>query len=467
MPSQEKKKIGSLQGQRRRNTRILIAAIVSVLLVAALLVVGVSTVAGEDRGELTVAPPPDPVAAAPAVVPVAPDAPIPTPEGIGAAIGPALANPDLGMFGGVIADALTGKVLWSAEPTRPMVPASTTKLLTTAAALMVLSPDSRVTTTVVQGSRPGEVVLVGGGDPTITAKPRGENGYYPGAAHVVDLADQIRAAGVPVDHIVVDTSLYAGPTMAKGWLPGDVAAGFITPIEPVMLDGGRLNPLVDESPRTNTPALDAGRALAAALGVDPNAVASGIAAPGARQIAAVQSAPLRDRLRQMMEHSDNVLAEAIGREIAMKTGAEPSFAGATASIAQTLFSAGFDLTGLELHDASGLSVDDRIAPRTLDQILVAAAGDGNPTLRPMLDYLPVAGATGSLSGRYVSGERVGAGWIRAKTGTLSGASALAGYVVDQSGRVLTFAFMSNDRPPGVSRPALDALAASLRPCGCT
>jgi len=201
--------------------------------------------------------------------------------------------------------------------------------------------------------------------------------------------------------------------------------------------------------------------------VDPNAVDFGTAPPSARQVAAVQSAPLRDRLRQMMGHSDNVLAETIGREIAMKMGAEPSFAGAAASVSQTLFSEGFDLAGLVLHDASGLSVDDRIAARTLDQVLVGAAGGDKPKLRPMLDYLPVAGATGSLTDRFIAGERVGAGWVRAKTGTLSGASSLAGYVVDQSGRVLTFTFMSNGRPPGLSRPALDALASSLRTCGCT
>ncbi|MFD4368873.1 D-alanyl-D-alanine carboxypeptidase/D-alanyl-D-alanine-endopeptidase [Rhodococcus sp. NPDC058521] len=459
--------MGSLQGRRRRNIRILVGSIVTVLLVAGLLVVAVDKVAGDDRGELTVAPEPAPVTAAPAVVPVAPDAPIPSTAGISAAIGPALANPDLGKFSGTIADAVTGQVLWSAEPATPMVPASTTKILTVAAALSTLPADGRVTTEVVQGSRPGEVVLVGGGDPTITAKPRGENGYYPGAAHLADLVDQIRASGTPVDRIVVDTSLYAGPTMAQGWLPTDVPAGFITPTEPLMIDGGRSDPLVDESPRSTTPALDAGRALAAALGIDQNAVDSGAAAPGAAQVAAVQSAPLRDRLRQMMEHSDNVLAEAIGREVAMKTGAEPSFSGAAASVSQTLFSAGFDLTGLELHDTSGLSVDDRITAKSLDEILTAAAGDGHPKLRPMLDYLPVAGGTGSLADRYVTGNRVGAGWVRAKTGTLSGASALAGYVLDESGRVLTFTFMSNDRPPNLSRPALDALASSLRTCGCT
>ncbi|MGB2718899.1 MAG: D-alanyl-D-alanine carboxypeptidase, partial [Rhodococcus sp. (in: high G+C Gram-positive bacteria)] len=100
------------------------------------------------------------------------------------------------------------------------------------------------------------------------------------------------------------------------------------------------------------------------------------------------------------------------------------------------------------------------------QVLTSAAGTEQPSLRPMLDYLPVAGATGTLTDRYASGNRTGAGWVRAKTGTLSAASALAGYVVDVDGRILTFALMSNDRPPDVSRPALDAVASTLRLCGC-
>lgn len=468
MPGQGKKKMGSLAGRHRRNMRILLAAVVvAVLAVAAVLVIAVSTQgASASRGELTIAPVPAPITAAPQVRPVPDDAPLPTPQGIASAVGPASADPALGKFSGTVADAVTGQVLWSVAPQTPMTPASTTKVLTAAAALLSLPSDHRVTTKVVQGAKPGEIVLVAGGDPTITAKPVGENGYYPGAAHLSQLVDQIRAAGVAATDIVVDTGIYTGGTMAQGWFPADVGAGFITPTEPIMIDGGRADPLVDESPRTTTPALDAGRALASALGVSPSAVTTGVAAPGAATIASVDSAPLRERLRQMMEHSDNVLAEAIGREVAMNAGADASFAGAVATIGQKLFEAGFDMSGLTLHDASGLSVDNRIAPQLLDQVLTAAAGDGTPALRPMLDYLPVAGATGSLSDRYASGNRTGAGWVRAKTGTLSTASALAGYVVDQNGRVLTFALMSNDRPPEVSRPALDALAAALRTCGC-
>ena len=125
-----------------------------------------------------------------------------------------------------------------------------------------------------------------------------------------------------------------------------------------------------------------------------------------------------------------------------------------------------DVAGVHLTDASGLSVDNAIPARVLDRVLTAAAGDGQPQLRPMLDYLPVAGATGTLADRYAAGDRAGAGWVRAKTGTLDEASALVGYVVDTDQRVLTFALMSNGSPPGVARPALDAIAATLRSCGC-
>ncbi|WP_441346871.1 D-alanyl-D-alanine carboxypeptidase/D-alanyl-D-alanine endopeptidase [Rhodococcus sp. SGAir0479] len=468
MASEGKKKIGILAGRRRRNVRMLLSLVVVVLVVAAagIAIVSVQRGSATATDDAVAVPQPALITAAPQIVPVSDDAPAPTPQALAAVLAPVVSNPALGAFTGTVSDARTGTVLWSRNPDTPMTPASTTKILTAAAAMLALPADHRVTTEVVQGSRPGEIVLRGEGDPTLTAQPAGAPGYYPGAPRIADLVEQIGRAGVQVDSIVVDTGAYAGPAMAQGWMPEDVAAGYIAPVEPLMIDGARLDPAADESPRSATPALDAGRALARALNVDPARVAPGRAEPGAAPVASVLSAPLRDRLGQMMRRSDNVLAEAIAREVAGAREAERSFAGATSSIAQVLSDAGFATDGLTLHDGSGLSVDDRIPARLQGDVLAAAAGDSKPQLRPMLDDLPVAGATGTLSDRYAAGDRVGAGWVRAKTGTLSVASALTGYVVDVDGRVLTFALMSNDRPPEVSRPALDAVAGALRLCGC-
>ena len=468
MSGQGKKKIGSLEEHRRRTVRVLLAVcVVAVVAIAAVLAVALGSAEEPTQNAIaTTSPQPTPVTPSPQVVPVPADAPMPSEAGIAAAVGPAVANPDLGKFSGVVADAVTGKVLWSVDASTPMTPASTTKILTASAALLKLPLDHRVSTTVVAGSEPGQVVLVGGGDPTLTATPKGQSGYYANAAHIADLVDQIKASGTAVDSVVVDSSLFKGETMAKGWFDADVAAGYITPIESVMIEGGRFDGTKDESPRSETPALDVGKVLAKELGVDESKVSAGVAPAGAKPIATVQSAPLSDRLMQMMDHSDNVLAETIGREVAIASGIEASFAGAVDATGKTLQAAGFGVAGVSLFDSSGLSVDDLIPAEVLDRVMTAAAGDGDPKLRPLLDYLPVAGGTGSLSDRYASGNRTGAGWVRAKTGTLSTASALSGFVVDQNGRVLTFALMSNDRPPEVSRPALDAIAGALRNCGC-
>ncbi|MFF0493167.1 D-alanyl-D-alanine carboxypeptidase/D-alanyl-D-alanine-endopeptidase [Nocardia sp. NPDC004068] len=457
--------------RKSRNVWIGVSAgLVVVVAAAAVVLVAVKPWTPEFRhGGLTIAAPPAPRDPSPRVAPAPSSAPQPSPAGLAAALGPVAANPDLGAFSASVTDAETGAVLWSADPDKPVIPASTAKVLTAAAALLVLPADRRVATRVVAGANPNELVLVGGGDPTLTAQADGK-GYYPDGPRLADLAAQVRAAAHGVDTILVDTSVYSGPTAPAGWDPADIAGGSWAPIESVMIDGGRLDPLVEYSPRSATPALDAGRRLASALGLDPAKVRAGRAPTGAAEVARVESAPLRNRLRDMMIHSDDVLAETIGREIAAATGGEQSFAGAATATKTALAAAGFDTAGLNLLDNSGLSTDDRVPARLLDRVLAAAAappnGTGSP-LAPLLDYLPVAAASGSLADRFVTPrDHAGAGWVRAKTGTLSVSSALAGYVLDNDGRVLTFALMSNDRPPEASRPALDAVAATLRNCGC-
>ena len=80
--------------------------------------------------------------------------------------------------------------------------------------------------------------------------------------------------------------------------------------------------------------------------------------------------------------------------------------------------------------------------------------------------LPIAGGSGTLSNRFIDDQTAdAAGWLRAKTGSLTAINTLAGIVTDVSGRVLTFSLMSNNAGP-TGRTAIDTLAATLRSCGC-
>ncbi|MCV7153424.1 D-alanyl-D-alanine carboxypeptidase/D-alanyl-D-alanine endopeptidase [Mycolicibacterium pyrenivorans] len=457
--------------QWRRSTHVALGVAV-LMLVAVLVAAAALLTTGDTPDQQAVEPAPPPATAQPAVVPVADSAEAPTTDGLTAALGPVLADPNLGKFTGRITDALTGTELWSHGAELPMQPASTNKALTAAAALLTLDRDARLTTRVLSSGQPGVVVLVGAGDQTLSAAPRGEDTWYRDAARIVDLADQVRRSGVTVKAVQVDLSAYSGPTMAPGWDPLDIDGGDIAPMEPVMLDGGRTQPVSVESRRSRTPALDAGRALAVALRVDPAKVtvlpSGGTGAlDDAEEIAAVQSPPLMQRLRDMMNFSDNVMAESIGREVAAELNRPQSFDGATRAVLSALEDADIDTEGARLFDSSGLSVDDRLTADTLDDVVSAAAGDARPDLRPLVDLLPIAGGSGTLSNRYLDTDegRAAAGYLRAKTGSLTGTNSLAGMVTDESGRVLTFALLSNDAGPS-GRTALDAFAATLRSCGC-
>lgn len=415
-------------------------------------------------------PPPHAPTVKPGMVPVSDTAETPSAAGVAAVLGAVAADPNLGRLGARVTDALTGKELWQVADDMPLVPASTNKVLTAAAALLTLDHQARISTRVVAGSQnaQGPVVLVGAGDPALSAAPPGVDTWYRGSARIGDLVEQIRRSGVTPTAVQVDTSAFSGPTMAQGWDAADVDNGDIAPIESVMIDAGRIQPTTVNSRRSRTPALDAGRELAKALGLDPAAVTVATAPSGARQLAVVQSAPLVQRLSEMMDHSDNVMAECIAREVAAAINRPRSFAGAADAVSNRLSTAHVDTGGLTLMDSSGLSIDDRLTAKTLDGVLQAAAGPDQPALRALLDLLPIAAGSGTLADRFTdaASNQGPAGWLRAKTGSLTAINALAGVLTDRSGRVLTFAFISNAAGPN-GRNVMDALATKLWSCGCS
>jgi D-alanyl-D-alanine carboxypeptidase/D-alanyl-D-alanine-endopeptidase (penicillin-binding protein 4) len=415
-----------------------------------------------------------PVVAPPAkIVPLAGSKKIPTAAGVESQLAAQFANPALAQFSGIIIDPESGDVIWSKEPNSPQIPASTAKLLTGTALLTSVDPTSRFVTKVVAGDQPGDIVLVGGGDVTLSARNEGVDTVYDGAPLMSDLAAQVKASGVDVKRIVLDTDYWTGPDLADGWLTRDIrgtsssAQGYITRMSPLMVDGDREDPANENSPRTGKPAETAGKALARLLGNPDLPLVEGPAPPDADVIGQVSSQPMSVLLAQALENSDNVLAEALARQVAIARGAPPSFAGASAATLEALEALKIDTIGLELYDGSGISTQDRVPPAILAQVVALAVKGDTPALRNLLTGLPIAGVSGSLADRFQDeGSKAGAGWVRAKTGSLEVTYALAGYVPDVDGRILVFAFVSNGVSGG-TRPALDALAAGLRGCGCT
>ena len=402
---------------------------------------------------------------------------VPDQAGLQTALAQTLADPGMADSSWQVMDAATGKSLFGNNPTTPQLPGSTQKLLTAAALLSsVKDPNARLTTSVVQGDQAGDIVFVGGGDVTLSAASAGVQSVYDGAPTVNDLATQIKASGVAVKRIVLDTSFWTGPDMADGWKSVDIKGGYITKMSSLMVDGDREDPSAEKSPRTGTPAQTAGQALARALGDAGLTIVAGTAPADAKVIAQVQSQPLSILVSQALINSDNILAESLLREVAAARGAPRSFVGATAATRIALQDLGIPLDGITNYDGSGMSDKDRVSPDTLARILAVAVSGKNPAMRYLLSGLPVAGLTGTLGSdpthQRFDDDRsaAGRGWVRAKTGSLNSTLAIAGYVPDKDGRLLVFSVITNasisGNDVGGTRAAQDWFAATLRQCGC-
>jgi D-alanyl-D-alanine carboxypeptidase/D-alanyl-D-alanine-endopeptidase (penicillin-binding protein 4) len=410
----------------------------------------------------------------------------PTSSGLDSALAGVLSSATLGPgVSAEVADS-SGHVLWSRSPGQMTAPASTEKVATAVAALAVLGPGTRFTTKVVSGTG-DSIVLVGGGDPTLTAGAPPSSEYPQPAtlqALAASTAKALRAAHRSQVELDYDTSLYTGPGLAPGWPESYVTTGDVTDITSLEVDQGRVTtsdtPEDADDPtnfraRATDPAGEAAASFAGFLAADGITVtgdpSTGTAARGATVLGSVSSPPLSAMVEQMLLESNNVIAENLARHVALATGHPASFAGAaaaeTAVLARLGIGAGFDLV-----DGSGLSPADKIAPSALVNLLTLAASPEHATLRAAITGLPVAGFAGTLSeGQSVFGAIGGParGVVRAKTGNLSTVVALAGLVYDQGGHVLVFSFDAASVPGADLDSAASTLndaASALASCGC-
>lgn len=404
---------------------------------------------------------------------------VPTEAGLRAAIDRALPAGSEA----VVADGSTGTVLYDDRGDTESTPDSTTKVLTATAALSVLGADTRFTTKVVRDG--SHIVLVGGGDPDLAVHSY-PSSDYPQPATLADLAARTAAAlkesGLTTIQLSYDTSLYSGPQYATGWSSSDVTSGNVTPIVSLEVDQGRLtasgqpedsDDFTNYRARTTNPVGMAVSAFASLLesdGITVSGAQSEVTAPsGATTIAQVESPTVAQLAQQMLTESNNVIAENLGRHLAIATGKAATFTGAAAAVEATVRRIGVT-AGVRLYDTSGLSPNDGIAPMALVQGLEADARTAG--LRAVITGLPVAGFDGTLStGGSIFGDISGTarGVVRAKTGNLLTSATLAGLVVDSDHHLLIFALMTagySSAELQSSANGIDAAAEALASCGC-
>lgn len=355
------------------------------------------------------------------------------------------------------------------------MPASTMKLLTTTAALQVLGPQHRFTTSVVRGPQRGSIVLVGGGDPLLAVRrPPAADGVYPREATLQLLAQRTAARlaedGVTRVRLAYDTSLFSGPAVNPAWPKTYVPEDVVSPIESLWVNEGR--------ERAGYAARSADPAEAAATDFSRLLTAAGVtvvgeptettAAHGA-PLAGVESAPLVQIVQHILEVSDNEGAEVLLRQVAVATGQPGSSAAGVAAVRAVLGRLGLDVSGLRSFDGSGLSRRDLVPVDLLLNVLQLDAEDAHPTLRGVITGLPVAGFSGSLAYRFQDDAGPGLGYVAAKTGTLTGVDGLAGIATTRSGQALVFVAVADRVPiPDTldARADLDQIAAALAGCGC-
>ena len=342
-----------------------------------------------------------------------------------------------------------------ADSAHPLPPASTQKSFVGLSALLALGPTARLrtevarTATPVAGRLPGHLWLVAGGDPYLTR------------LGLRALARDVRAAGITTvaGDVRLDDSRYDAARTAPGWKPSFMPG-----------EAGPLSALaVDRNRWREDHAFLADPAFPAAVLFRDYLRAEGVAVLGtvrrerrpsvALPVAERFSGPIPAVVRRALKDSDNFAAELLLKELGRVVRGDGSSAGGLDAVRSVLgehsvpVGAGSDGSGLSAHDRQ----------TTSGQVRLLVAADRSGSGASFRAALPIGCRDGTLKRRFCG--TAAEGRVSAKTGTLSGVRALAGYTRTRSGRDVWFAFQltgveSGARAVGAIDRAVVELAAS-------
>lgn len=342
------------------------------------------------------------------------------------------------------------------SPDRAVTPASTLKVLTAATALSLIPPGTpfvtevRATTAPTSGTITGDLWLVGGGDPLLeTSDYTKTQDHSPDVATKLEtLADQVVASGIAriQGSVVGDDRRYDDKRRVDTWKRGYVTSGEVGPIGALSINDNftQRNAKGERTGATDVPrdaAAEFARLLAergvTITGMPRGATSAEPAATVAatQLVTSVSSVPIESVVQEILVWSDNTGAEMLLKEAGfLSTERQGSAASGVSAVARFVRDRSTDRYAAV--DGSGLDRSDSVTCRLLADVL-----EREPQAGPLEAALPVMGRTGTLRRRLRGDEAQGR--VRAKTGSLNGVSALAGYADTKDGRRVVFAFVGN------------------------
>ena len=391
----------------------------------------------------------------------------------------------LGKFYAYVLDAQTGRVLLDIRGAEQTPSASVLKVVTAASAMVYLPPNYTAKTSVYQlPSQPGTLVLVGGGDHTLSAMTGTSFTTYTKAPRLDSLAArvlQLWPHDFEVKKIILVDNFFSGPSYNSAWKASDRTNGYVSHITSLQVDSDRANPDLSSTAysgfRSKDPVMRAGLAFKSSLQdlATGAQVVKGKLPAGAKLIAQVSSQPMSVWLDHALTYSDHTETEFIGRHAAKAAGLDASFKSIQRAATSALTKLGVDSTGLVMRDASGLAQANRVTPKLVTELLAkiyageADLAPGQPSIAAMRDYLPRAGLEGTLAGRFNGTNAQARSFVRAKSGYIPGLYSLAGIVDSRDGGRIAFsafARSADGKTVGyAARAALDAFASRIYQCG--
>lgn len=389
------------------------------------------------------------------------------------------ADENLASFSGIVVDPVTGDVRFSRSADVALAPASVQKIITAGAALETLGPETTFSTTVLGTEDPEVVVLVGGGDATLSARAEDAASVYEGSPRIADLARLTIEAlvdpseedsAVKISKVIVDAGLWdSEDSWVESWSRSATSNGFISHVTALQVDGDRQNPNDPLSRRSQDPVGKAASAFVAALRQAGNTaryvtISYEQAQSTGATLASVESRPVSELVTYMLKESDNTLAEMLARQVSLASG----LGGTSASVGEALTSAlamyGLSPERVSLQDGSGLSPLNSVSPEYVADLLVEIYRSSTD-LSLIAQALPVAGVDGSLDNRFFGDNAIAQSEVRAKTGSINGVRSLAGFITGADGADLVFAFFATGDVTDESRTALETLTTAVYSCG--